>query len=347
MCAVLVAALSSCGGSVSADSAGSSNSKGNLTIVQADETSGKFVATFRQNGREITFDMRLGGPMEIPPDENEIDVPRAEIDAQVLDQNGQPIYMQMAGDEFIDPSWRVPALENIDEAGRQSDFALLQAAEPAFREADLPAAFDQLRLAAIQMARMVPELTAKPDSPNALPAIGANLSAPANPADERVAGPSGRRAQANIVYGSTSVNYWDYRIWRKDAFISGSPFDHSAVQLRGWTSGYTHVFSAISCNHGTCAATSNMSVKCTMTGFLADDGTHSRYFYNEPSTDTSVTSGCSTPYGALFDNGKHVCNDDTILQIYAIKYDHSYSRSTGATGECSDDYANYWAPTCI
>ncbi len=334
MYAALFAAVSGCGGLTSSSSSNTSGSSGDLTVVQADEASGKLVATFRQDGRMITFEMRLGGPMGTPPAQSEVDVPRMEIDARVLDQNGQPIYVQMAGDEFMDATWDMPVIENINEADRKNDFALIQAAESAFREVELPVSFEQLRLGALQMARMVPELNAKPDLPN--------------PADSSAGSASDRRVQANIVWSNlTSVKYWDYRIYRKDAFISGSPFDHSAVQLRGWSSSYVIVFTAVSCNHGACAAVSPMTVKCTMPGYLTDDGSHSRYFYNEPSTTSAVTSGCSTTFNPYFDNGSHVCNDDTILQINAIKYDRSYSRATGATGECNDNYANYWAPNCI
>ncbi|HEY5955215.1 MAG TPA: hypothetical protein VIV60_01630 [Polyangiaceae bacterium] len=322
----MLALASGCGGAVQ-----ESGASGELTVVQADEASGKLVAKFHKGGREITFDMRLGGIMEVPPDERAGDATRMKIDAQVLDRNGQPIYMQMAGDEFIDPSWKMPVLKDIDATEREKDFALLQESETAILEAQLPGSFEELRLGALQVARAIGSdaFTAKADPQAANAAQGA------------------KRAQAAIVWdNSATVKYWDYQIYRKDAFFNGSIFDHTAVLLRGWNSNYQVVFTAVSCNHGYCANTNVMTHLCTMPGFLPDDGTASRYFYNEPSGNTTVSSGCSTAVNYLGYNG-HVCNDDTILQINAIKYDRSYPRSTGVAGECDDSTANWWAPNCI
>lgn len=266
--------------------------------------------------------------MEVPPPESEGPVSRRMNDIRVLDAKGVPLYMQMGADEFIDSSWSIPAIEGIDEIAREEEFAMLELAAVAFDELSLPVEFEDLRLGVKQVGQIALERAAKDEA-----------SASIAPA---------RHLQANIVWGPSSAAYWDYRIYRKDAFVSGRPFDHTAVQLRGWNSTkQSVVFTAVSCNHGTCAAVSPMTVKCVMNGWLTDDGTHSRYFYNEPSGTSAVTSGCSTAFSSIFDNGKHVCNDDTILQIHAIKYDSSYDRSVGATEECSDNDKNYWAPSCI
>ena len=108
---------------------------------------------------------------------------------------GQPLYLQMGADEFLDPTWGMPAVEQVDEAARKSDFAMIQAAGDAFAEADLPASLEDLRLNALQMARMVPELTAKEDA-------------------REIDAPSDRQVQASLVYGPTSVAHWDYRIYQ-------------------------------------------------------------------------------------------------------------------------------------
>ena len=58
-------------------------------------------------------------------------------------------------------------------------------------------------------------------------------------------------------------------------------------------------------------------------------------------------------YSALWDNGAHVCNDDTLLQRDAIYYDTSYDRSVGPVGyyqsgmgSCSDNTKLLQAPGC-
>ncbi len=135
-----------------------------LSVVHVDEPSGTLVAKFTKAGREITFDMRRGGPIETPPADSEVDTARMNIDARVLDQNGQPFYMQMAGDEFMDPTWNMPMLENIDdhEAGRPRDFGLIEAAEPSLRTVTLLPSLEQLRLGALQIARSMSKATEKP-----------------------------------------------------------------------------------------------------------------------------------------------------------------------------------------
>lgn len=333
----MVLSVSGCGGEGADASnesgwehrAGNVDPLGTLTVVDADESGGRLVAAYQMNDREITFEMRLGGPLELPPAENEVGVPRTMIDVRVLDQTGRPLFMQMAGDEFLDASWRLPEIEGFDADARGSDFALIEAAAPAFVDATLPASFVDVRSSALQLAEIVHGLSGKSEAASEV-----------NPGD--------RRLQATWVVGGGEVAYWDYRIYRKPAFFNGSPFEHSAVQLRGWNASKTGVvFAAISCNHGACAGAAPMAVKCTMPGWLPDDGTHTRFFYNELATTTAITSGCSTRYAAIFDNGHHVCNDDTVLQIHAIKFDAPYDRAYGATGECSDSFANYWAPDCI
>ena len=335
---VMVLAVSACGAQA-ADEAGRrpvENDRadrveplGRWISVDVDEANGTLSAAYQQAERTLTLELRLGGPLELAPAENEGEVPRRMIDVRVLDQEGQPLYLQMAGDAFMDSSWRLPVIEGIDEAVRHRDFVGMRAAAAAFANLTLPASLHDLRSSALQMADMVADLSEKPDSVRDM--SGAR-----------------RRLQATWVVGGSSVAYWDYRIYRKPAFFNGSPFEHSAVQLRAWNAAMTSVvFAAISCNHGACAGAAPMAVKCTMPGWLPDDGTHTRFFYNEHAITTAITSGCSTRYSAIFDNGHHVCNDDTVLQINAIKFDAAYDRAYGATGECSDNIANYWAPDCI
>jgi hypothetical protein len=140
-------------------------------------------------------------------------------------------------------------------------------------------------------------------------------------------------SQAAVAWGPSSVVKWDF-IVRKKCFPSCPVGNHSAVTLRGWSSSNSIVFTAHSCNHGTCASdTSVMGVHCVMPGFRTDDGTHSRYFYPE---------GCSTSYNVTSVWG-HNCNDDSELQGRAIWYDSAQSTSGGS---CNSAGAHNWAPGC-
>lgn len=307
-----------------------------LEIVEADEAAHKLVVKLHKSGRELTFDLRLGDKMDYPePDAAQRGLPTHMNDARILDGAGQALYMQMGADEFIDPSWRSPKVENFDEAGRLTDFANARDSEEAWRTLTLPAWAEDLRLSAMDIARSFHTIVTKDGITPTVPAT-----------TEPSTGPGALQPKATIAWGPSTVAKWDYKIYEKDAFFNGSPFDHSAVLLRGWSSGGSIVYTAVSCNHGTCANSTAMTRSCTMSGFRTDDGTHSRYFYNETNTDTSVSSGCSTAYSAIFDNGKHVCNDDSLLQRNAIYYDTSYDRAVGPSGTCSDDTKNYWGPGC-
>ena len=333
-CALIVGSFGTLAGcATTSETAGTEteNVSEGLSVREANEADRKLVVRLRRDGREIVFDMRLGDPMESPnADAETMGLPTRMIDVRILDAAGQPFLMQAGADQFIDKSWRMPRVEGFDEAGRLADFALVRDSESDWAALALPAWAEDLRLTARDIARSIDRIRDKD-----------GVTQPTLPADGT--GTVHGKLLGSVAYGSSSVVKWDYKIYEKDAFINGSPYDHSAVLLRGWSSSSTIVFTAYSCNNGSCANSTAMQRSCTMTGFRTDDGTHSRYFYREDQSDKDVNGGCSTAYGALFDNGKHVCNDDTLLQRDAIYYDTSYSR-TGGT--CSDDYKRYWGPGC-
>ncbi len=300
-----------------------------LTIVTADETTGKLVASFRKDGREVSFELRLGPKMENPPEDPSLS--SFEIDARILDGDGRPMYMQMAGDQFMDPTWRMPAINGVDADGRAKDFRIAEAAESAFASMTLPASLAQLRLGAMELARGLHDIAVKPGE-------AATAPLPTEPST----GDGTLSPKGSIYWSSTSsVYYWDYQVWKKTFAAIGH---HSAVRLRGWNSSKSFLFGAGSCNHGTCTSVSPMEVSCTKAGWLLDDGTNSRYFYAEPSTTTdSVKGGCSTPYYLIGATGHHNCNDDSTIQVAAIEYDRSQD-TTGGT--CGDWYGHAWAPGC-
>ncbi|MGZ3454351.1 MAG: hypothetical protein ACXVEF_32390 [Polyangiales bacterium] len=309
-----------------------------LKVVTADVSQGKLVAEYVKNGRAITFELRLGPKMEVPPDTAENpEAPTMEVDARILDAEGRTFVMQVAGDKAMDPSWKSPQGTGIDELLRTTDFAAAGEAEAAFRALTVPKELAELRLAAIDIAKGIAR---GEDTSGKTTAFPGKPTAPGGDTD-----PTGGLGTKGYVYWSSnsSVNVWDYQIYKK-AVVSSFIAEHSAVRLRGWTTSHSLLITSDTCNHGTCASGSAMTSHCNYSGWLTDDGTHSRWFYPETSSSQdTITSGCQTTYGAFFDNGSHVCNDDTLIQRNAITTDSSQS-VTGGT--CADNDKRWYAPGC-
>jgi hypothetical protein len=172
--------------------------------------------------------------------------------------------------------------------------------------------------------------------------VAQEVRPPEIPANEAPVIGGGALAPQGLEFGGSAVVNWDYQIRNKGVALGLG--DHTAVLLRGWSSSTNVVLTAASCNHGACAGASSMNTHCTMSGFRTDDGTHTRYFYSEPSGSTSqVSGGCSTEYG--WDSGKnqHNCNDDAELQRDAI-YNDSWQSTTA--GPCSTRGFHNWSPGC-
>jgi hypothetical protein len=287
-----------------------------LSVLDMDEAAGALVVAYRADGRTIRYEMRLGGPMATPPTAEELaqnpELPTHDVDVRVLDSDGRPMLLQMAGHAFIDDSWaRSPVIADFDEQGRLADLELLRAAGPGFRDLALPPALEELRRAGIQLGAL-----------------------PADDAAEKPEVIAERAAKPGVIaWGPSSVAKWDFVVRRKPFGCCGVGH-HSAVELRGWSSSSSIVYRAYSCNHGTCASnTSVMTNHCVMPGFKTDDGTHSRYFYSD---------GCTTRYNVTSVWG-HNCNDDSELQGRAIWHDRSQS-TTG--GSCNSAGPHNYAPGC-
>jgi hypothetical protein len=329
-----ILAVSACGSAENdaGDAVPASRATDPLSVLEADEPGGKLVLKFEKDGRAIVFDMRLGPKMATPPEAEELakdpELPTYEADARILDSHGSAFRMRIGGHSFIDESWEIPVLVDIDVAGRTKDFALVGAALPALRALRVPAGLEQLRLAAVDMGRSAgikPALSA-PSSPEpSTPEPSTPAQGVANPG---VTGP-GLAPLANLAVGPSSVTWWDFFVMKKSAFGA----NHSSVSLYG-NAGSNAVFHVVSCNHGTCADNTNTMNQHCYSGRYNDDGTHTRYFQ---------TSGCSTPYAWNSGPGHHNCNDDSELQVKAIKADKLISTTASS---CSAAGAHYWAPGC-
>lgn len=290
-----------CGTHVGFDMPETTAVRPSIEVVDANEADGRLILDFHKDGRTIRFELLLGPTRQIQSTETNPDAPTHEVDARVLDAGKQPLYMQMGGDAFISSTWRMKPIENIDVAGRIKDFGLLTDSVPELHKLEVAAGLVDLKKTAIQIGSGVDSMYDKEGvqgAPNLQNEAGGTL-------------------KANSTWvGHGSASEWDYRIHRQ--WSGYFNFDHSAVLLRAFSTTFLAGFA--SCNHGACAL--EMTSKCTRSSHLADDGTHTRYFYSEPSTSTSTGSvGCRTAWGLTL--GNHTCNNDSQLQKIAITQDAS------------------------
>jgi hypothetical protein len=293
-----------------------------LSVLEAKE--GRLVLSYKTQGRAIRYELLLGPKMETQEAPADPEEPTYQVDARVLDAEGREFFMQMGGDTFLDASWQMKPLEGFDEAVRVRDIARMHDALDDLRALAVPDSLVELKKAAIQIGRSVDRLEEKPNAPVTV---------------EAEEGPALGTKTVSI---SNSYAYkWDYVI--RQQYSGWFNWDHSAVQLRGWSSGGSVVGYYNSCNHGACSNYSSMATKCVMSGWRYDNGTRRRYFYSEPSGSTGTRyGGCSTPWGVT--GATHFCNGDSILQRNAIYYNTAQDTFWGPYGWCAAPQP--WAPGC-
>ncbi|WP_221441852.1 hypothetical protein [Luteimonas sp. MC1825] len=129
------------------------------------------------------------------------------------------------------------------------------------------------------------------------------------------------------------------QVWRKPFVVIA---EHSGTRVGKWrynsatSTVKTHQGWTSFCNHGTCAATENMTHKCTFTGPRLT-------YYRMPSRRTDAGGHtCATPYWAIGRGGHHNCHDDSSTQVRAIR-GQAYNTNGG---RCNDSIYWMYAPTC-
>ncbi|MEN1928415.1 hypothetical protein WCE34_03040 [Luteimonas sp. MJ204] len=129
------------------------------------------------------------------------------------------------------------------------------------------------------------------------------------------------------------------QVWRKPFVVIA---EHSGTRVGKWrynsatSSVKTHQGWTSYCNHGTCAASSPMTHKCTFTGPRLT-------YYRVPSRRSDAGGHtCSTGYWAVAMGGRHNCHDDSSVQVRAVR-GQAYSANSG---RCNDWLGWTYAPTC-
>lgn len=242
-----------------------------------------------------------------------------ESDVRVLDAGGLTFVSAIAGDDWVNPDWGTDYWNATGggDVNRDSEFELLAGAADKIGELTLPDFDVEIGdVAAIarfhDLGRMKAELSA------------ADLEEPSEP------------PPPSATYSHYAAQFSASRWW-------GS-YDHSGVYAMAYTGSLSSPSirsTVLRGNHGALPTDSAMSLYCSKSW----SGRTSTTLYAAPYTDnsygTSQGGGCSTSYGAIFDNGNHVCNDDSHAEYGNVK-NNSYS----VWAVCSDNDLNLAADSC-
>lgn len=269
--------------------------------------------TFDFEGSRVFVETRRGSRTPKVVRDTDPNAPQYEIDIRLLDENGIPFFVQVGGHGPVDPNWE----SSFDPLNYEAGVSAEQRGE---REKESKKAFNNAAkmievLRAVKFQRnLMPEYRALV---NILPLIESGKVITRSEED-------GRSGIESLVSSDKHL----IEVWKKGAFFGGNIWaDHSGTVAKVISSngGVYQIWSA--CNHGTCPG-SEMSFKC------------SSVFYNRVGF-CQAPPMCSTQYG--FSRGKHVCNDDSYIQYYRIKYD---SNPSTIDGTCSDSSLRTKAPDC-
>jgi hypothetical protein len=270
-----------------------------LTVLKAGD--GELCGSYRQGDKAIHFQALRGERLIFQENSLDPDTPPYAISARLLDGGGNPIAVALAEDGERVSDW-------LSQVGYLSD-----------HEQDVSSSFVLARLAIDALANAVEGF----DAEIALLARRAVTADPAYIADESVSSDVPDSIQKN--------SGWRYsvQIMKKAAFLDGVPADHSALKVNVRRPNGSS-FNFVTCNHGTCADSPAMRLKCGKTVYSSS----ARDLVHLPCDRISQ-------YG--FRWGRHVCNDDTKVQYTRIVHD---DRSRASTATCSDWQLRRRAPSC-
>ena len=245
------------------------------------------------------------------------DWPIYEIDVRILDSEGDPIYVQVGGHDPVDATWGLEF---------DASLSVREATDPEIRNPKARKSYEaayqmltKLKGAKIQ-EKLTPEREALEGAMNILQsAMSSDLT---SSEEEQVA-----------AFGCTDTQIIE--VWKKSAFFPGNILgDHSGTVMKT-KSGSTTYTVWVAANHGTAPGASGMSKKCSQS-------------FTERCGQSIAPPMCSTPVQwetskPLQDDDKHVCNDDSYIQVLRIKTNAGVS-TTGGT--CNDTTLRSRAPSC-
>jgi hypothetical protein len=268
-------------------------------------------AAYVKSGQVVYLQTRIGPPTPYALRDLDPTTPLHEVDVRYVDELGNSFNIQRGGDSFIDPSWNAEIGQQVpvSSAHRDESFLLAREAGQAALQLVSPDMSEHLE-AAVRIGNHVP--AEDPDL------IAAAAELPHVEANE--AGYDSYTHQARVYskcLATCLVNHSSvYAVEHDDT-----------TNKWGWA--------MATCNHGTCAGASGVSLECTTSKGGRTDHISS-YFTGEGSSSTSTVSGaCSTGYNWFTNGSDHNCNDDSWYEDWQVANNKQGSRGTQAGTDSS------------
>jgi hypothetical protein len=303
---VVVSACGALGQKLSPDEREAFSADGELKLTVREH--GRISGSCTQAGTTVLFDAIRGTQTDAELRRRDPETPSHEIDARFKGLNGQPFLTQIGGHGFILATWG--------------------AEEQLVQQPDLKAREGELAAVGHCSSRIADELRTEEEQPerDALVRLG-RMAYERSPAD-------GQRT-------SSGFTHW-ISVYSKPIvpMFNWLNLEHSAT-LSVVTAGKV-LAKRVTCNHGSCAGTSGMKVKCTKSygnrpaslPNIGQCGTSTSY------QDAGSPGCCNSSYG-LFSG--HVCNTDTAFQLAIMQ---QYPAACPVPPFCNSTDPKWHAPDC-
>ena len=237
------------------------------------------------------------------------------INAAFADENGEAFISQYAGEApeevTVDETYR------RDPALRLLDHRMARKAAQALISTELGSEVNIERQTAVRLGLSITE----------------EELLPTREAPSEVSGETAYSPYYTHRYEMDSWSIW----WTAAQCHHTSVFARSHYQ--GGTCGdYNGIYQTkTSCNHGNCASANNSAKHCG-----------NRFCWRTNAAlkfQNSNNGACTTPYNnnPATQSNDHVCNDDTMVQLWNVAYNTTYSTTAGT---CGDDALRCERPAC-
>ncbi len=321
---------------------------GVLTVYSMDVQNG-IRGIYERDGQSITFQTKRGEESSqwLAGDD---EAPMYEIDVQFLDEFGAVYLTQTGGHEYIDPSWKdddntVEVEGYVDHGHRMRSFMLTLEAMDVIGQVEFPKEVSWEKNALYQLGSHA--MVREPDQSHfddwvveVVPPQGDTITKATwlitcydyvTSTSATHAGSAWQTCFDNTREWHCGVQKYSHRasIYAKSFLVSGMAEHSASARYRECYVCDANIFRGVHCNHGTCAYTDPMAYK-----YGKDYKPRYYAMWGE--------NGCWTDYSILYDNGRHVCNDDTGRQAWDVKWDYFGDRYDGT---CGDTTLRRYAPS--
>lgn len=305
------------------------NSDASLVVDVAEP--GHLVGHYRRGDLSLRFEAKRGAATPAAVRESDPDAPAYEIDARFVSASGEAFSVRVGGHTFADADWIAESnVERADpDAGRR-------------REEFLAASEVAIGLGALSLSpEVAPEV-------EALVALGRAVPPLQDDPSRHLPATSPSPGTSSVASALTSSAYTHrFEIWTKPVRYRGITtwYDHSSTRTLSQSAGGSTVSSRITCNHGTCAAASTMTLKCA-----SSYSGRASALPNMPQCPTTQVGenyssyGCCASAYSLWGDGGHLCHDDTMFQRDIVR---AWTRTIPYPSFCTDQTSSWYAPSCI